>query len=85
MARSIQFQMPFDVLQVARLTEDELRRELALHLFREQKLSFGKARELAQMSPWAFMHLLGSRDIAVHYDIAEYEEDLQTLKALGRL
>jgi predicted HTH domain antitoxin len=49
--------------------EDEIRRELALHLFEEDKLSFGKARELSGMSVWDFQQLLGSRGIPVHYSI----------------
>ena len=40
---------------------------------------------MAGMTVWAFQHLLGSRGITVHYDVADYEEDLATLKALGRL
>ena len=48
-------------------------------------LSFGKAREMAQMTAWAFQQLLGARGIAVHYDVEEYEQDLAVLKELGRL
>jgi predicted HTH domain antitoxin len=67
------------------MSEDELRRELALHLFDEGKLSFGKARELAEMSVWDFQQLLGHRGISVHYDVEAYEQDRQTLKRLGRI
>jgi predicted HTH domain antitoxin len=67
------------------MTEDELRRELALHLFEEEKLSFGKARALAEMSVWGFQQLLGSRGIHVHYDVEAYENDRETLKRLGRI
>jgi predicted HTH domain antitoxin len=67
------------------MTPQELKRELALSLFQQGKLSFGKAREMADMTVWAFQQFLGSRGIAVHYDIAEYEEDVATLKELGRL
>jgi predicted HTH domain antitoxin len=67
------------------MTEDDLRRELALHLFEEEKLSFGKARELAEMSVWDFQQLLGSRGICVHYDVEAYENDRETLKRLGRI
>jgi len=67
------------------MTEDELRRELALHLFEEEKLSFGKARELAEMSVWDFQQLLGSRGIPVHYDVEAYENDRETLTRLGRI
>jgi predicted HTH domain antitoxin len=30
-----------------------------------------------------FQHLLASREISVHYDVADFEEDLKTLSQLG--
>lgn len=63
----------------------ELKRELAVYLFQQGKLSFGKAREMADMTAWVFQQLLGSRGIPVHYSLEDYEEDLATLKELGRL
>lgn len=56
-----------------------------LSLFQQGKLSFGKAREMVGMTVWAFQQLLGSRGIPVHYDLTDYEDDLATLQALGRL
>ncbi len=47
--------------------------------------SFGKARELAGMTVWDFQLLLGSRKIPIHYDIQDYEDDVATLRGLGRL
>lgn len=85
MSSMVCLEIPREVLHSTRMTVDELRRELALHLFQQGKLSFGKAREMACMSAWAFQQLLGSRDIAVHYDLADYEEDLATLEDLKRL
>jgi len=67
------------------MTPEEMKRELAVLLFQQDKLSFGKARELAGVTVWAFQPLLGSRGITVHYGMADYEEDLATLKMLGRL
>jgi len=67
------------------MTPQELRRELAVYLFQQGKLSFGKARQMAGMTVWAFQQLLGSREIPVHYDVEDYEQDLAALKALGRL
>ena len=66
------------------MSPEELKRELAGHLFQQNKLSFGKAREMAGMTFWAFQQLLGARG-AVHYGLEEYEEDLATLRELGRL
>ena len=85
MSPVISIEIPREVIHATRMTPEELRRELAIHLFQQGKLSFGKAREMAEMTVWAFQQLLGSREIPVHCDIVDYEEDLATLKDLGRL
>jgi predicted HTH domain antitoxin len=75
-------QIPREVLHATRMTADELRIELAVHLFEQGKLSFGKAREMAAMDFWSFQQLLGSRDILMHYGQQEYEEDLAAQKGI---
>jgi predicted HTH domain antitoxin len=56
--------------------EDELHRELAVALYREGMLSFGKARELARMDKYTFGQLLGERGITRHYGPDELDEDV---------
>ncbi len=85
MSLMVPIEIPQEVLHAARMTPEEMKRELAVLLFQQGKLSFGKAREMAGITVWTFQQLLGSRGIAVHYDVADYEEDLATLKTLGRL
>lgn len=85
MAAMITIEIPREIVHSTRMTPEELKRELALALFQQGKLSFGKARELAGMDVWAFQQLLGSRKISVHYTIDDYEEDMTTLQELGRL
>ena len=85
MSLTVAIEIPREILHAARMTPEEMKQELAIALFQLGKLSFGKARELTGMTVWAFQQLLGSRGIAVHYEMADYEEDLATLKALGRL
>ena len=41
--------------------------------------------ELADMTLWEFRQLLASRGVSPHYDEAELEEDVATLRELGRL
>jgi len=82
MSATVQIEIPREVLHAARMTTADIQRELAVHLFAEGKLSFGKARELATMGFWEFQQLLASRRIPMHYDIEEYEEDLATLTRL---
>jgi len=67
-----------EVLRVAGMTPEELWQELAGCLFQQGKPSFGKAREVAGMTAWAFQQLLGGRGIPVHYDVEDYEQDLKT-------
>jgi predicted HTH domain antitoxin len=58
---------------------------MAVHLYKEGRLSLGKARELADMTLWEFRQLLASRGVSPHYDEAELGEDVATLRELGRL
>ena len=85
MSSKIYIEIPHEIIHATRMTPEELKRELAVYLFQQGKLSFGKAREMADMTAWAFQQLLGSKGITVHYDLEDYEEDLTTLKELGRL
>jgi len=85
MASTISIEIPREIIHITRMTPQELRRELAIYLFQQDKLSFGKAKELADMTVWAFQQLLGSKGIPIHYDIDDYEEDLATLKELRRI
>lgn len=78
-------EIPQDILDSARLTADEVKVELAVSLYSQGRLSIGKARELAGMSLWEFRQLLASRRVAPHYEAAELDEDVETLRKLGRL
>jgi predicted HTH domain antitoxin len=78
-------EVPQDVLDSARLTISELKVEMAVYLYAQGRLSIGKARELANMSLWEFRQLLASRHIAPHYNTDDLEEDVATLREMGRL
>ena len=78
-------EIPREIIHATRMNPQELRRELAVHLYAQEKLSFGKARELAGLCAWDFQQLLGSRGISAHYGLDDYQQDLQTLRDLGRL
>jgi len=77
--------IPDEVLHTARMSAAELAQEIAVLLFRQEKLTLGQASSLAQMSQLQFQFLLASRQIPVHYDVAEFETDLKTLREMGRL
>ena len=60
----------------AQQLQEEMRRELALALYAQDRLSGGQARELAGMDRRAFIQLLGKRQISRHCGKEELEEDL---------
>lgn len=74
-----------DILRAANISAIELRREIALLLFQQDKLTLGQASEFAGMSQLEFQRLLASRQIAVHYGTQEFTDDLDTLRKLGQL
>jgi len=73
------------VLHATRMTAEELSVEIAVMLFQKEKLTLAQAAKMAKMSRLQFQHLLSSRKIPLHYDMAEFKEDMETLQRLGRL
>lgn len=77
--------IPDEILQASRMSSDELKQEIAILLFQKDKLTLGQASRLAGMAQAQFQHLLASRQIPIHYDVSEFEEDLKTLRELKRM
>lgn len=78
--------IPDEILYATKMTEAELKQEIAVMLFQKKKLGLGKASAFAGMNIILFQHLLASRQIpAYEYDIEDYEHDIKTLQELGRL
>lgn len=79
-SQDIELKIPGSVVQAIRLPESRIKRELmtelALALYSQGIISFGKARELAGLGKYEFGMLLGSRDIFRHYGTDELEDDL---------
>ncbi|MBF2003907.1 MAG: UPF0175 family protein [Chlorogloeopsis fritschii C42_A2020_084] len=77
--------IPNDILTATGMSEAELKREIAIMLYQQRKLSSGKARQLAGMNLIEFQRELASRGICVNYDVEDFEADLETLRRLGDL
>jgi predicted HTH domain antitoxin len=77
--------IPEEIVNATKMSSLELKQEIAIMLFQKEKLTLGQANRLAEMNRIQFQHLLSSRQIPVHYDIPEFEEDLKTLKGLKRV
>ena len=76
--------IPDEVLAAAHITEPELKRELALTLFQQERLTLAQASRLAEMTQLAFQALLADRQIPIHYGVGEFREDLRNLRQTER-
>jgi len=76
----VQLEIPEGITQAIKLPEGRMKRELlielSLALYSQDFLSFGKARELAEMPLCEFGLLVGKRGIPRHYGPEELEEDI---------
>jgi len=68
-----------DLVNASGFSENELLLEIVLMLFRQDKISLGKASELVGLHRMQFQKLLADRDICVHYDVVDFQDDLDTL------
>jgi predicted HTH domain antitoxin len=72
--------IPDEVLAAAHMTEMDLKRELALTLFQQERLTLGRTSALAGMSQREFQRLLADRRIPIHYGVEDFKQDLESLR-----
>ena len=84
---SVNLELPSDLVSIARLDQGDVSQEaaklIALELFREDKVSLGRAAELCRTPVEAFMQFAGEHAVPLHYGKAELEEDRRTMERLG--
>ncbi|MCU0547785.1 MAG: UPF0175 family protein [Leptolyngbya sp. Prado105] len=76
-------QITIDLPDSLHLSEAELRIELAIALFQQERITLGSASQLAGLHQIEFQRLIASRGICVHYDVEDLEEDLNSLRQDG--
>ena len=80
----MQVEIPDTALTGTGLTPDQVRLEVAVALYRDRKVSMGRAATLAGLPRIPFQRELAQRGVTVDYDVAEFEEDLRNISALLR-
>ncbi len=68
-------------LQTWQMSEADLRRELAILLFQQERLTLAQASRFGHLPQPKFQRLLAERQIPLHYDLAELHEDWHSLAA----
>jgi predicted HTH domain antitoxin len=84
-AANVLLEIPKNILTTARLSLEGLKIEIAIHLYAERRLSFGKACELAGLSIWQFRQILAARQIPANLDPEDLDEEMSNLAALKLL
>ena len=74
--------LPDHIPALQRMTEPELRRELAVALYGARKLTVVQAADVAQSGLFEFQALLRDRRILQHYDESDLDQDLLALREL---
>lgn len=84
---TILIEIPDTVARAIRIPRKEQQRqlkiELAVSLYAQGILSFGKATELAEMTLLEFGVLLGKRNISRQYDETDLQDDVAYARGLG--
>lgn len=83
--KTLTLDIPEEVLIAIKIPRDrlktDLKRELALQLYRENMISFANAHRMADMTKIEFHYLLGERRITRQYNGEDYDRDLENLSA----
>ncbi len=77
--------IPDDILRATRMTEEELKLEIAIMLYKQEKISSGKARAWTGLTVIEFQHELAKRGLCINYDVEDLQEDVKTLQSMGLL
>ncbi|MCU1236926.1 MAG: hypothetical protein JWP63_4893 [Candidatus Solibacter sp.] len=83
----VKVEIPAELALAAGLDGEDLGAEasrlLALELYRENKVSLGRAAELCQLPIEEFMEFAGRHGVSLHYSADDLEQDRRTLERLG--
>ncbi len=77
--------IPDDILKATSMTEDELKLEIAIMLYKQEKISSGKVRVWTGVSVIEFQQELSKRGLSINYDVEDFQADIQTLQSMDLL
>jgi predicted HTH domain antitoxin len=72
--------IPDEFLQTAHISEADLKLEIAILLFQQEKITLVTASQFTGTNQLELQRILGSRKIPIHYDVEDFQQDLSTLE-----
>ncbi|RZM77285.1 UPF0175 family protein [Leptolyngbya iicbica] len=76
----ITLDIPDPLTQDQPLSQADWLREIAVALFQQELITLGTASQIARMHQIQFQALLYDRGINLHYDLADYQADIASLR-----
>jgi predicted HTH domain antitoxin len=76
-------QIKIDLPDTLQISETDLRTELAIALFQQQRITLGSTSQLSGLHQIKFQQLIGDRGICIHYHTEDLEQDLNSLRQDG--
>lgn len=77
--------VPDNIAQGVTFAKEDWLREIAISLFEQEVVTLTMASQIAGLHPMEFQKFMGGRGICMHYDLPEFEADLQNLRDRGWL
>lgn len=81
----ITLNLPDNLNQTENFNQSDWLREIAFALFQQERVSLSRASKIAGVELMAFQKMLADRGICVHYDVEDFEQDVQSLRGRGWL
>jgi predicted HTH domain antitoxin len=81
----ITLNLPDNLSQTETFSQSDWFREIAVALFQQERISLSRASKIAGMELIDFQKLLADRNICIHYDVEDFEQDVQHLRDRGWL
>jgi predicted HTH domain antitoxin len=76
-------QITIDLPDEIQVSESDLRTEIAIALFQQERITLGTASQIAGLHQIEFQRLIADRGICIHYDVEDLEQDLSSLRQEG--
>lgn len=81
----ITLNLPDSLSQTDTFNQSDWLREIAIALFYQEHVTLSRASKIAGIELMDFQKLLSDRGICVHYDVEDFEHDIQHLRHRGWL
>lgn len=78
----MKIELPDAALVGTDMTPELAKLEVAVALYRDRKVSMGRAARLAGLPRPLFQQELGKRGVTVDYNVEDFEDDLQAAQKL---